>query len=253
MPDVKIKAEKLDYASSEAYKALRTNLMFCGDDKKTIVLTSCTPNEGKSTVSLYLAMSLAEAGKRVLLVDTDMRKSVLVGNFSISKEIKGLSHFLSGQTFLKDVICSTNVDNLDIIFAGPVPPNPAELLEDSLFSILLRYSRSNYDYVLVDSPPLGSVIDSAIIAKKCDGAVIVIEAEAISYRFVKEVKNQLDKSNCPVLGAILNKVDLKEQKYYDYYYGRKRGDYYGKYYGYGSYGNIDEEDGRKKGRKRKKR
>ena len=248
MADVIIKAEKLDYASTEAYRALRTNLKFCGEDKKAIVLTSCTPNEGKSTVTLYLAMSLAESGKKVLLVDTDMRKSVLAGNFSADKEVKGLSHFLSGQCYLQEAISGTNMENLDIIFAGPVPPNPAELLENSLFDVLLRYGRENYDYVLVDSPPLGSVIDSAIIAKKCDGAIIVIEAEAISYRFVKEVKNQLDKSECPILGAILNKVDLKEHKYYDYYYSKKRGDYYGQYYGYGSYGH--EEEKRRRGKKR---
>ena len=249
MADVNIKVEKLDYASNEAYRALRTNLKFCGEDKKAIVLTSCTPNEGKSTVSLYLAMSLAESGKRVLLVDTDMRKSVLAGNFTANKEVMGLSHFLSGQSYLKNVICSTSTDNLDIIFAGPTPPNPAELLESLFFQVLLRYGRDNYDYVLVDSPPLGSVIDSAIVAKKCDGALIIIEAEAISYRFVKEVKSQLEKSSCPILGAVLNKVDLKEHRYYDYYYGRKRGDYYGRYYGYGSYGH--EEEAGRKGRRRK--
>lgn len=247
MPEVSINVEKLDYASSEAYKALRTNLKFCGEDKKVIVLTSCTPNEGKSTVSLYLAQSLAEAGKRVLLVDTDMRKSVLAGNFIIKQEIMGLSHFLSEQGYLKDIICSTQVDNLDVIFSGPVPPNPAELLEDWLFNAMLCYARDNYDYVLVDSPPLGSVIDTAVIAKNCDGAVIVIETGAISYRFVREVKEQLEKSSCPILGAILNKVDLRERKYYDYYYNRKRGEYYGKYYGYGSYGHEDEQ--RKKSRR----
>lgn len=252
MARVEIKVDKLDYASSEAYKALRTNLIFCGEDKKVIVLTSCTPNEGKSTVNLYLAMSLAEMGKRVLLVDTDMRKSVLVGNFAIQPGLRGLSHFLSGQTYLEDVVSTTNMEKLDIIFAGPIPPNPSELLESPMFDVMLQYARNNYDYILIDSPPLGSVIDSAIIAKRSDGAVIVIEAETISNRFVKEVKSQLEKSGCPILGAILNKVDWKEQKYYSYYYGKKYGKYYGKYYGYGSYGH-DEDKEKKRGRRRRNR
>lgn len=240
MANISIKADALDYESSEAYKALRTNIQFCGDDKKVIVLTSCTPDEGKSTVVLHLAKSLAEAGKKVLLVDADLRKSIMTGNFSIEGEIKGLAHFLSGQTFLKDVIYGTDQKNLDVIFAGPVPPNPAELLGERLFKEMLKYARGQYDYILLDSPPLGSVIDSAIIAEECDGAVIVIEAEVISYRFVQEIKAQLEKSNCPILGTVLNKVDMREQKYYSRYYGkrygRKYGKYYGRYYGYGRYG-----------------
>ncbi|MDO4299197.1 MAG: polysaccharide biosynthesis tyrosine autokinase [Lachnospiraceae bacterium] len=236
MAKVEIKIDKLDYESGEAYKTLRTNLQFCGDDKKAIVLTSCTPDEGKSTVVLYLGMSLAEAGKRVLVVDGDLRKSVMMGHFSIPEQVKGLAHFLSGQTYLKDVICETNVKNMDIIFAGPIPPNPAELLGEKQFKEMLKYAREQYDYILIDSPPLGSVIDSAIIAEECDGAVIVIEAEVISYRFVQEIKAQLEKSNCQILGTILNKVDIREQKYYSRYYSRKYGKYYGKYYGYGKYG-----------------
>lgn len=232
MARVNTKIDKLSYECDEAYKTLRTNLQFCGDDKKTIVLTSCTPDEGKSTVILHLAISLAEAGKKVLLIDGDLRKSVMTGNFSIPGEVKGLTHFLSGQTYLKDVICETDVKNLDIIFAGPVAPNPAELLGERQFAEMLKYGRAQYDYVLIDSPPLGSVIDSAIIAKGCDGAIIVIEAEVISYRFVQEIKAQLEKSNCPILGTILNKTDIREQKYYSRYYNRK----YGRYYGYGRYG-----------------
>jgi capsular exopolysaccharide synthesis family protein len=230
--NVTTNVDKLSYECDEAYKALRTNLQFCGDDKKVIVLTSCTPDEGKSTVTLYLAMSLAEAGQKVLLIDADMRKSVMTGNFKVEGEVRGLTHFLSGQASLEEVICDTEINTLKMIFAGPIPPNPAELLNAQLFRDLLKQARETYDYVLIDSPPLGSVIDSAIIAKSCDGAVIVIEAEVISYRFVQEIKLQLEKSNCPILGTILNKVDIRDQKYYSRYYSKK----YGKYYGYGKYG-----------------
>lgn len=225
--------KKLDYASSEAFRALRTNLQFCGTEKKAIVFTSCTPDEGKSTIVRWLALSLAEAGKHVLLVDADLRKSVMSGNFVISEEIKGLSHYLSGMVSGNEVVCNTNKSNLDVVLAGTLPPNPAELLGGERFRKLLELSREYYDYVLIDSAPLGSVIDGAIIAGNCDGAVIVVEAEVISYRFVQEIKEQLERSNCPVLGTILNKVDLRDQKYYyKHYYGRKYGKKYGKYYEY---------------------
>lgn len=236
MPKVEINIDELDYECDEAYKTLRTNLQFCGEDKKALVLTSCTPDEGKSTVALRLAISLAEAGKRVLLLDADLRKSVMTGNFKFSDAIKGLTHFLSGQTGLKDIICTTDMDNLHVIFSGPFAPNPAELLGDRQFKELLKVAREHYDYILIDSAPLGNVIDSAIIAESCDGAIIVIEAEVISYRFVQEIQAQLERSNCPILGTILNKVDTRAQKYYSRYYGRKYGRYYGKYYGGSYYG-----------------
>lgn len=225
MVNVEIKTQKLDYSGAEAYKSLRTNLQFCGEDKKVIAITSCTTNEGKSSVTMNLAMSLAEAGKKVLLIDADLRKSVLVGRTKVKESIKGLTHYLSKQAALIEVICATNVKNMHIVYAGPVPPNPAELLGGKYFRELLSSLRKVYDYILVDTPPLGSVIDSAIIAEECDGSIMVIETGVISYRFAQDVKSQLEKSNCPILGVVLNKVDMSKQGYYGKYYGR----YYGKY------------------------
>ena len=233
MKQVKVYFEKDNYHITEAYKSLRTNIQFCGKDKKVIALTSCIPNEGKSSVSIQLAASLAEAGKKTLLIDADMRKSVLMGRSDISgQEIQGLTHFLSGQSNLTDVICATDVKNFHIIYSGPFPPNPAELLGDKTFKNMLNALRDIYDYIILDTPPLGSVIDSAIIAGSCDGVIMVVESGAISYRFAQEVKEQLEKSNCPILGAVLNKVDMQKQSYgkYGKYYG-KYGKYYGKYYG----------------------
>ena len=225
MVNVEIKTQKLDYSGAEAYKSLRTNLQFCGEDKKVIAITSCTPNEGKSSVTMNLAVSLAEAGKKVLLINADLRKSVLVGRTKVRESIKGLTHYLSKQAALIEVICATNVKNMHILYAGPVPPNPAELLGGKYFRELLSSLRKVYDYILVDTPPLGSVIDSAIIAEECDGSIMVIETGVISYRFAQDVKSQLEKSNCPILGVVLNKVDMSKQGYYGKYYGR----YYGKY------------------------
>ena len=225
MINVEIKTPKLDYSAAESYKYLRTNLQFCGEDKKVIAITSCTPNEGKSSVTMNLAISLTEAGKKVLLIDADLRKSVLVGRTKVKGMSKGLTHYLSRQASLIDVICSTNIPNFHMIFAGPVPPNPAELLGGSLFKEMISSLRKIYDYILIDTPPLGSVIDSVVIAEECDGSIMVIESGVISYRFAQEVKGQLEKSNCPILGVILNKVDMSKQGYYGKYYGK----YYGRY------------------------
>lgn len=243
MINIEIKPQKLNHNADESYKSLRTNLLFCGSDKKVIAITSCTPNEGKSSVTLNLAISMAEAGKKVLLIDADLRKSVLIGRTRVNESVKGLAHYLSRQNILTDVICSTNVKGLHMIFAGPVPPNPAELLSSKLFHDMLVSVRKVYDYVLIDTPPLGNVIDGAVIAEECDGSVMVIESGVISYRFAQEVKGQLEKSNCPILGVVLNKVDISKNGYYGKYYGK-----YGKYGRYGRYGSYSKGDYGKAGK-----
>ena len=215
--------EKLDFRTKESYKTLRTNLEFSGRDRKVISVTSCTPNEGKTSVSFQLALSVAEGGKRVVLVDADLRKSVLKGRYKTNASRYGLSHYLSGQASIADGTCKTNIENFYVIFSGPVPPNPSELLGNDAFRLLLEYLRNEYDYVIVDTPPLGSVIDGAVAAQYCDGTVVVIESGAISYKFAQKVKEQLEKVDCRILGVILNKVNMSGKGYY--------GAYYGKYYG----------------------
>ncbi len=229
MQEVILRNIEQDFRSNEAYKTLRTNIEFAGADKKVIMLTSSAVNEGKSTVSLSLALSIAEGGKKVLFIDADLRKSVLIGRHHIHGEIKGLSHFLSGRAELKDVIMKTQQEGLYILFAGVVPPNPAELLGTRRLEALIEGARKAYDYVIIDAPPLGSVIDGAIITRCCDASILVVAANTISRKFAKSVKDQLEKTGCPILGVVMNKVDLKQNKYY--------GSYYGGYYGdYGNYG-----------------
>ncbi|MCD8371504.1 MAG: CpsD/CapB family tyrosine-protein kinase [Clostridiales bacterium] len=228
-----------DYDYNEAIKTLRTNIQFCGSSIRTVMFTSAMPDEGKSDTSFALAQSLAQISRRTLMIDTDIRKSVLVSRYHLEREVNGLSQYLSGQSSLEDVIYETNLENLSVVFAGPYSPNPAELLEEPLFAQLLAYAREHYDYVILDTAPLGGLIDAAIVARHCDGAVMVIESEAISRRLEQRVKEQLEKSGCRILGVVLNKVDLHHNRYYGKYgkYGHY-GKYgkYGKYGGYGHYG-----------------
>ncbi|MEG0108397.1 MAG: CpsD/CapB family tyrosine-protein kinase, partial [Lachnospiraceae bacterium] len=134
MAKVEIKEQvDLDFRSNESYKSLRTNIQFCGSDIKVIGITSCLPNEGKSSVCVNLARSFADSGKKVLLIDADLRKSVLIGGYKIMGPIKGFSHFLSKQASFEEVLCETDVKNFHIIFAGQAPPNPAELLGKDQF------------------------------------------------------------------------------------------------------------------------
>ncbi|MDF2906418.1 MAG: capsular exopolysaccharide family [Herbinix sp.] len=208
--------EKPSYRINEAFKQLRTNILFSGRNIKVICLTSSIPNEGKSNVSFNLAVSFAESNKKVLFIDADLRRSVLLGRYMPDHAVLGLTHYLSGINDLEEVLYESNIPNLDMIFTGPVPPNPAELLGSSIFAILIKQLREVYDFIIIDTPPLGSVIDSVVIAEHCDGVVFVIEANAISYKYAQRVKSQLEKSSCKILGAVLNKVPV-DKKQYPYY------------------------------------
>lgn len=229
-----------DYHYNESMKTLRTNLQFCGSNVKKIMFTSALPDEGKSDISFASAESLAQIGKKVLFIDADIRKSILISRYQLQETVNGLSQYLSGQKTLDEVLYKTNIDNLDVIFAGPYSPNPAELLEEDLFIKLMQYVQNLYDYVIIDTPPMAALIDGAIVARHCDGAVMVIESGSISYRMEQKVKEQLEKSGCRILGAVLNKVDLNGSPYGRRYhnYGRY-GKYkeYSRYEQYGGHGN----------------
>lgn len=210
-----------DYFYEEAIKTLRTNIQFTGTEVKTVVVTSCYPNEGKSDVLFQLAVEMGKMGKRVLVLDADIRKSSYVSRFQVKQKIEGLSQYLSGQCAVQDIIYSTNFEDVDIIFSGPVAPNPSELLASQSFSDLVQAVRKKYDYVLVDTPPVGNLTDAAIVARQCDGAVLVIESDAVSRRMAARAKEHLEMSGCHILGAVLNKVDIKKKNRY-YYYGNEK-------------------------------
>lgn len=238
MKTVELTVSDNSFSVKEAYKSLRTNILFCGSGIKVIAITSCVPGEGKSNVSFNIARALADDGKRVVYVDGDLRKSVAMNRYKVGKKIVGLSHYLSGQSELEDILYETNIERLSMIFSGVEPPNPAELLGNSLFKEAIGVLREKYDYVIVDTPPMASVSDCAVMSKVCDGVIMVIAAGATNSRLAKSVKQQLERTNCKILGAVLNKIDTTKKEYYSNYYGTN----YYKYKKYTNYYGADKGD-----------
>lgn len=195
-----------DYRMTEGLNQLKTNLAFCGKDIKVITIISSVPNEGKSSVTFDLARTLADSGKKILVVDADLRKSVMSSKYHIQGIDKGLSHYLTGQAEIEDIIYETEMEGLYITMAGPLSPDPTSLIDSDLFGNYVSKVREDYDYVIIDSPPLGVVIDAVIIGQYSDGAVIVIEQGVIKRKVVQDVIKQLKKGEVRILGAVLNKV-----------------------------------------------
>lgn len=219
MQKIDLKIIEQDFRTREAFNTLRTNVEFSSDELKVISVTSCTPNEGKSYTSFELAKSFALNGKKTLLIDADLRKSVLRSRHQEGGNVTlGLSNVLVGKANVSDAICVTNIKNLAILFSGPFPPNPSELLGNARFEKLIEVVRNGFEVVIIDSPPLGSVIDTVVLSKYCDGVILVIESGSISYKFARQVKEQLTISKCKILGVVLNKVDIGK-KAYGYYGG----------------------------------
>lgn len=214
LPEVK------DYRLTEGLNQLKTNLAFCGKDIKVITITSSVQNEGKSLVAFDLSKTMAESGKKILMVDADLRKSVLAAKYHIQGIDKGLSHYLTGQAEIEDIIYETETEGFYLSVAGPLSPDPTSLLDSDQFQKFIDKVREDYDYVIIDAPPLGVVIDAVIIGKYCDGAVLVIEQGVIKRKVIQDVIKQLKRGKVRILGAVLNKVDERIGAYgaYDYKY-----------------------------------
>ncbi len=227
----------LDYAGSEAFNTICSNLTFSGKNIRKIVITSCEPNDGKSFVAIQIAVNMAKRGKRVLLVDADLRLSVMNAQYQIrlSGAAMGLAHYLSGQCVLDDAIYETNIPNVSLIPIGTDVQAPLSLIATPDFDHLIQMVGESFDLVIIDAPPVGLVIDAAEIAKSCDGSVLILEYNKTHRRALQEAKNQMERTGTPILGCILNKVTmdrLSTKKYYSY--GGKYG--YSKYGKYGKYG-----------------
>ena len=214
----------------EAINRLHVNLIFCGTDNKKIMMTSSLPDEGKSLVSIHLWKKLAEAGKRVVYVDADLRKSVIRNRYKIKLEgedPKGLSHYLSGQADLSEVVYETNIENAYMIPVVRNIQNPALLLHGERFSNLFDRLALKFDYVIIDTPPLEAVADGEMISSKCDGALLIVRSGSTRRNLVAQSIKQLERANCKLLGIVLNRAEIGKGKYY-YYKSSKYG-YYSAY------------------------
>ena len=203
---------------SEAYRAIRTNLQFACTGKliKMISFTSATPSEGKSTTVSNLAVVMAQIGKRILLIDCDMRKPVQHKLFGLSN--RGLSNCIATGISLDDVIQKNVIDNLDILPSGPVPPNPSEILCSDKMGEILKTVAAEYDYILLDTPPVLLVTDTVVIAAKVDGVVVLISSGEVSVDDARSAKTRLIQGGANILGVILNKVPIRHRYGYDYNY-----------------------------------
>jgi len=239
---------ELPYGAEEALNRLRVNVGFCGDRFKKIIITSSVPNEGKSFISTNLWRMLAEAGMRTVLVDADMRKSVLRTRHQITSggEMLGLAHYLAGKRELDDVLYDTNVENGYMLPTANVIMNPAILLQSDRFTGLLDQLKERFDCVLVDTPPLSSVADGDFIASHCDGGLLVVRSGSTPRGLVAASLKQLERSGCELMGVVLNRVEMKKSPYY---YKYSRYGYYSNYYYY--YGSEDSKDGKRSRRSEK--
>jgi len=204
---------------SEQYRTIRTNLEFTAvdDELQTMVITSASSGEGKSTTSSNLAVVYAQQGKRVLLVDCDMRRPTAHFTFRLSNGI-GLSTVLAKKTTVEKATHSTQVENLDLIAAGPIPPNPSELLSSKMMDRVLEELRANYDVIILDAPPMMQVADTRLLARKVDGVVLVVGCDKSDRQMVVKAKEQLTLAEAHILGVVLNKREPQGSDDYYYYY-----------------------------------
>ncbi|KYF66103.1 GumC family protein [Sorangium cellulosum] len=214
---------------AEAARAIRTNLLFMSPDQpyKTLLIASAGPAEGKTTVGCCIAVAMAQAGQRVVLMDCDLRRPRLHAIFDKGPEIGVTSALLDDSVIDDENALKTEVDNLYVIPAGPIPPNPAELLHSDRFKALLRKLQGRFDRVIIDSPPIGAVTDGAVLSTLVDGTVLVVRASATTHDFARHGIRALLDVGGQTVGVVLNAADLNRREYGAYhYYGDKREGYY---------------------------
>ena len=221
---------KLDYACNEALNTLCTNLSYCGDDIRTVLFTSRYEQEGKSSIAINVMRTLAGFGKRVVLVDADLRCSTLARRYRFAfthRDAAGLAQYLAGMCELDDAIYETNLPNAYIVPAGREVLSSLQLLTSPRYREMMEILRDNFDVILVDTPPAGVIVDAVEIAKYCDGAIIVVAYNQGRKQDIGEVASNITKTGCRVLGAVMNGVDLGAFQNRKYYYRSER---YSSYY-----------------------
>ncbi|WP_425481225.1 CpsD/CapB family tyrosine-protein kinase [Metabacillus lacus] len=207
---------------AEQYKNIRTNIQFSQVDKelRSLIVTSSGPGEGKSTTAANLAVVFAQQGKRVLLIDADLRKPTVHYTFRLENH-QGLTNVLTRQLSLLDAVSTSMQDNLYILPSGPIPPNPSELLGSKNMTSLIEAAKEEYDVLIFDTPPVLAVTDTQILSSMADGVVLVVSSGRTEIESAMKAKEQLQNVNAKILGTVLNNKKQKESQYYYYYGGKK--------------------------------
>lgn len=204
---VKQKKEwQAEHWDETSIKTLQANMQLYGKNMQTIMFTSALPQEGKSSIAFYLARTLAQSGKKTILVDADIRNSVLLTRYETEGAVVGLSQYLSGEILLGDVIYETDEKNLSVIFACSDPFKQLEFLEAEPCQKMFEVLKAVYDCVIVDTTSMKNVIDVSVLAQNCDGVILVVESGAVSRRRAQKAQRQLEQAGARILGVVLNKV-----------------------------------------------
>ena len=216
---------------AECVRAVRTNILFMAAERpiKNVLITSPAPQEGKTTMGISLAITMAQSGNRTLIIDADMRRPRVHKAFDLSGK-SGISSAILGMDPLSKVICKTKVENLDVLPCGPIPPNPAEILHTQRFADIMTELGLIYDRIVIDSPPVIAVTDAVILSTICDGVILVFRPLSTQKSAARQAKRQIQDVNGKILGVVFNDLDLENKNYgyYHYYYSRKYG-YYQRY------------------------
>ncbi|MCR8660652.1 CpsD/CapB family tyrosine-protein kinase [Paenibacillus endoradicis] len=208
---------------SESYRTLRTNISFTAVDNelKVIMVTSASPGEGKSTTAANIAVTYAQSNYNVIVMELDLRKPTVHKTFNVTNRA-GITHVLTNQASLEEVIRSTDIPNIDVISSGPIPPNPSELLGSNQLVKVINGLKQIYDIIIIDTPPLLAVTDAQLVASICDGVILVVDSGQVKRSAAIDAKQKLDRVNAKILGVVLNNVKKKKNDdYYYYYYGEK--------------------------------
>lgn len=212
----------LEYAGAEALNTLCTNLTFAGQNVRRIMMTSCQSSEGKSYIAMNVMRTFAGLGKRVVLVDADLRRSVIASQYGVQmysdSNGQGLTHYLAGMCGMEDIVYSTSIPGAFMVPVGRDVTNSLSLLTTSRLPALLDALADSFDFVLVDAPPVGMIIDAAEIAKYCDGTLLIVSYNRVRRRDLLDARRQIERAGCKVLGAVLNNVSFdsySSKKYYN--------------------------------------
>ena len=224
---------------SEAYRTLRTNIQFSSLDKelKVILVTSTGPGEGKTTTAANFAVTMAQSGNKVLIIDADLRKPRVHKVFEISNS-RGMTNILAQNFDYREFVFSTPVAGLEVLTSGVIPPNPSELLGSQKMKLLIDQLRKDYDYIIIDTPPAAVVTDAAVLSTAVDGVILVCASGQVAIEGAKRAKTLLDNVKANIIGVVLNKIEVSAKSYGQYLY-------------YSYYGEEDKSRKNKKSKRKK--